>query len=153
MLHHNLMGSSHRLILGSLCTMLRFLGQFILVVSLSAYKISFIPLKRVALEPLRALCSDLMALIHEVFIPYLGTVLVMTCHVQKLRLILKLGVFSGRISESTPRGGVNRCKANLMTNDAELKINCNKLSVTKECSRIPSKGPWTNSSRFLLNKS
>ena len=36
--------------------------------------------------------------------------------------------------ESTPRGGVNRCKANLITNYAELKTNCNTLSVTKECS-------------------
>ena len=36
--------------------------------------------------------------------------------------------------------GVNRCKANLMINDAELKINCNTLSVTKECSRIPGEG-------------
>jgi len=26
--------------------------------------------------------------------------------------------------------------ANLMTNDAELKLNYNTLSVTKECSRI-----------------
>ena len=33
--------------------------------------------------------------------------------------------------------GVNRCMANLMTNNAELKINCNTLSVTKKCSRIP----------------
>jgi len=39
--------------------------------------------------------------------------------------------------------------ANLMTNDAELKINCNTLSVTKECSWIPSEGLWTISSRFL----
>ena len=43
-------------------------------------------------------------------------------------------------SESTPRGGVNRCKANLMTNDVKLKINCNTLSVTKECSEFPVKG-------------
>ena len=46
-------------------------------------------------------------------------------------------------------GGVNRCKANLMTNNAELKTKCNTLSVTKECSRIPSKGLWTISSKFL----
>jgi len=40
--------------------------------------------------------------------------------------------------------------ANLMqTNDAELKTNCNTLSVTKVCSRIPGKGLWTNSSKFL----
>ena len=39
-------------------------------------------------------------------------------------------------SESTPRAGVNRCMANLMTNDAKLKKNCNTLSVTRECSRI-----------------
>ena len=39
--------------------------------------------------------------------------------------------------------------ANLMTNDAELKINCNTLSVTKECSRIPGEGLWTISSKFL----
>jgi len=51
--------------------------------------------------------------------------------------------------ESTPRGGVNRCKTNLMTNDAELKTKCNTLSITKECSRIPSKGLWTISSKFL----
>ena len=50
------------------------------------------------------------------------------------------------IVESTPRGGVNRCKANLMTNDAKLKTKCNTLSVTKECSRIPGEGLWTNSS-------
>ena len=30
--------------------------------------------------------------------------------------------------------GVNRCMVNLMINDAELKTNCNTLSVTKECS-------------------
>ena len=43
--------------------------------------------------------------------------------------------------ESTPRGGgVNRCMANLMTNDAELKTNCNTLSVTKEWSRISGEG-------------
>ena len=45
--------------------------------------------------------------------------------------------------------GVNRCKANLMTNDAELKTNCNTLSVTKECSRFSSDGLWTISSKFL----
>ena len=39
-------------------------------------------------------------------------------------------------TESTPRGGMNRFKANLMTNNAELKTNSNTLSVTKECSRI-----------------
>ena len=43
-------------------------------------------------------------------------------------------------TESTPRGGVNRCMANLMTNNAELKTKCNTLSVTKECSRIPGEG-------------
>jgi len=32
------------------------------------------------------------------------------------------------------------CKANLMTNDADLKINCNTLGVTKECSRIFGEG-------------
>ena len=52
-------------------------------------------------------------------------------------------------SESTPRGGRNSCKANLMTIDAELKLNCNILSVTKECSRIPGEGLWINSPRFL----
>jgi len=31
--------------------------------------------------------------------------------------------------------------ANLMTNDAKLKLNCNTLSVTKECSPIPGEGP------------
>jgi len=51
--------------------------------------------------------------------------------------------------ESTPRGGVNRCMANLMTNDAELKTNCNTLSVSKVCSRIPGEGLWTISSKFL----
>jgi len=30
--------------------------------------------------------------------------------------------------------------ANLMTNDAELKINCNTLYVTNKCSRIPGEG-------------
>jgi len=30
--------------------------------------------------------------------------------------------------------------ANLMTNDVELKLNCNTLSVTKECSRIFGEG-------------
>ena len=44
--------------------------------------------------------------------------------------------------ESTPRGGVNKCRANLMTNDAELKTKYNTLSVTKECSRIPGEGLW-----------
>ena len=44
------------------------------------------------------------------------------------------------ISENTRRGGVNRCMANLMTNDAELKINCNTFSVSKECSRISGEG-------------
>ena len=39
--------------------------------------------------------------------------------------------------------------ANLMTNDAKLKINCNTLSVTKEYSRIPGEGLWTISSKFL----
>ena len=29
------------------------------------------------------------------------------------------------------------------------KTNCNTLSVTKECSQIPGKGLWTNSSWFL----
>jgi len=37
--------------------------------------------------------------------------------------------------------GVNRCMANLMTNNAELKTNYNTLGVTKECSLIPSEGP------------
>ena len=46
-------------------------------------------------------------------------------------------------------GGVNRCMANLMTNDAELKTNCNTLSVTKECSRIPGEGLCTIFSKFL----
>ena len=46
-------------------------------------------------------------------------------------------------------GGVNRCKANLMINDVELKTNCNTLSVTKECSRISGEGLWTISSKFL----
>ena len=32
-------------------------------------------------------------------------------------------------TKSTPRGGVNRYKANLMTNDAELKTKCNTHSV------------------------
>ena len=45
--------------------------------------------------------------------------------------------------------GVNRCMANLMTKDAELKTNCNTLSVTKECSRIPSDGFWIISSKSL----
>jgi len=40
-----------------------------------------------------------------------------------------------------------------MTNNAELKTNCNTLSVTKECSRIPGEGFLTISSKILLNKS
>jgi len=32
-----------------------------------------------------------------------------------------------------------------MTNNAELKTNCNTLSVTKECNRIPGEGLQTNS--------
>ena len=44
------------------------------------------------------------------------------------------------VFENTLRGGVNRYMANLMTNDAELKTNCNTLSVIKECSRIPGEG-------------
>jgi len=57
---------------------------------------------------------------------------------------------AGRFTnESTPRGGVNRCMANLLTNDAELKINCNTLSITKESNQIPSEGLWTNSFKFL----
>ena len=51
--------------------------------------------------------------------------------------------------ESTPRGGVNRCMANLTINYAELKINCNTLSVTKECSRILGVGLWTISTKFF----
>ena len=54
--------------------------------------------------------------------------------------------------ENTPRGGVNKCMANLMTNNVELETKCNTLSVAKECSRIPREGLWTNSSWFL-NKS
>ena len=51
----------------------------------------------------------------------------------------------GRIKDqagpgSAHRGGVNRCMANLMTIGAELKTNCNTLSVTKECSRNPGVG-------------
>jgi len=45
--------------------------------------------------------------------------------------------------------GVNRCMDNLMTNNAELKTNCNTLNVTKECSRILGEGLWTISSKFL----
>jgi len=36
-----------------------------------------------------------------------------------------------------------------MRNGAELKINCDTLCVTKECSRISREGLWTISSRFL----
>ena len=43
-----------------------------------------------------------------------------------------------RAIESTPRGGVNRRMANLMINDAKLKLNCNTLSVTK--AEFPVKG-------------
>ena len=50
--------------------------------------------------------------------------------------------------ENTPRG-VNRCMVNLMTNNAKFKTNSNTLSVTKESSRIPGEGLWTNSSKFL----
>ena len=41
--------------------------------------------------------------------------------------------------EDTSRG-VNRCMANLMTNNEKLKLNCNTLSITKECSQIPGEG-------------
>ena len=41
------------------------------------------------------------------------------------------------------------CMANLMTNNVELKTNCNTLGVTKVCSRIPGEGLCTNSSKFL----
>ena len=51
--------------------------------------------------------------------------------------------------ENTLRRGVNRCIANLMVNDAELKTNCNTLGVIKECSQIPGEGLWTISSKFL----
>jgi len=50
---------------------------------------------------------------------------------------------------STPRGGVNRCTANLWIIMRKLKLNCNTLSVTNECSRIPGEGLWTNSPWFL----
>ena len=43
------------------------------------------------------------------------------------------------VTENTPRGG-NRCTADLMTKDVELKTNCNTLCVTKECRRIPGEG-------------
>ena len=56
---------------------------------------------------------------------------------------------SGLSSENTPRVGVNRYMANLMTNDTKLKTKCNTLCVTKLCSRIPGEGLWTNSSKFL----
>ena len=46
-------------------------------------------------------------------------------------------------------GGVNRCKANLVTSEAELKTKCNILNVTKEFNLIPSEGLWTISSLFL----
>jgi len=39
--------------------------------------------------------------------------------------------------------------AHLMTNNAELRTNCNRLSVTKECSRISGEGLLTISSKFL----
>jgi len=39
--------------------------------------------------------------------------------------------------------------ANLITNDAELKSNCNILSVIKECSRIFGEEFWTIFSKFL----
>ena len=51
--------------------------------------------------------------------------------------------------ENTPRRGVNKYMANLMTNDAELKTNCKTPSVTKECSRIFGDGLWTISSKFF----
>jgi len=39
--------------------------------------------------------------------------------------------------------------ANLMTNNVKLKLNCNTLSVTKECIRILGEGLWTIFSKFL----
>ena len=42
--------------------------------------------------------------------------------------------------ENTPREGVNRCMANLMTNDAELKTKCNTLCVTKDVAEFAIKG-------------
>ena len=45
--------------------------------------------------------------------------------------------------------GVNRYKANLWQIMWNLKTNCNTLNVTKEYSRIPGEGLWTNSSWFL----
>ena len=51
--------------------------------------------------------------------------------------------------ENTPRGEVNRRIDNLLTNDAELKTNCNTLSVIKECNRIPDDGLWTITFKFL----
>ena len=71
-----------------------------------------------------------------------------TCNYQEQKLDMEPVMLSHK-TVSTPRGGVNRCKANLMTNNAELKTNYNTLSVTKECSRIPGEGLWTISSKFL----
>ena len=44
---------------------------------------------------------------------------------------------------------MNRCTANQWTIIRKLKLNCNTLSVTNECSRILGEGLWTNSSWFL----
>ena len=41
-------------------------------------------------------------------------------------LNLRSGAYALILIESTPKG-VNRCKANLMTNDAELKLNATHL--------------------------
>ena len=35
---------------------------------------------------------------------------------------------------------MNKCKANLITNDAELKTKCNTLSVTNGVAKFPVKG-------------
>ena len=44
---------------------------------------------------------------------------------------------------------MNRWLANLGQIIQNYKTNCNTLSVTKECSRIPGEELWTNSSWFL----
>ena len=68
-----------------------------------------------------------------------------TCYRHYEFLVMLFGVTNVKVYLE----GVNRCKTNLMTNDAELKINCNTLSVAKECSRIPGEGLWTISSKLF----
>ena len=84
--------------------------------------------------------------------PFTGNSTTLFGYTKVLQLVFNSASFVIRLAIRlfTPPLGV---LANLMTNDAELIINCNTLCVTKECSRIFGEGLWTISSRFLLIKS